>query len=191
MQDPAKSFENLHRSTLKALEFLSFFDLENHKLNGFLQLIEKGESYNLEFKSTLRWDLYQNKKNSAMEHASLKTIAAFLNSSGGVLMIGVRDDGSIEGIETDKFENEDKFLLHLWNLIKSSMGQGVSAYVQTTLETINGRTVCQIKCTRSPSPVFLNQKGFGEEFYIRTGPSSNTLEIREALKYISERFEEK
>ena len=41
------------------------------------------------------------------------------------------------------------------------------------------------------SPLFLEQKGFDEEFYIRIGPSSAGLEIREALKYISERFEKK
>jgi len=91
-------------------------------------------------------------------------------------------------VEIDKFENDDKFLLHFWNLVKSSMGQEVTPHITTTLEKVDGGTVCQVKCTRSPSPVFLRQKGFGEEFYIRTGPSSASLEIREALNYISERF---
>jgi hypothetical protein len=68
------------------------------------------------------------------------------------------------------------------------MGQEVTPYIRTTLEKVDGGTVCHVKCMRSPVPVFLRQKGFGEEFYIRTGPSSASLEIREALNYISERF---
>ena len=35
----------------------------------------------------------------------------------------------------------------------------------------------------------LNQKQNEEELYIRIGPSSAKLTIREALKYISQRFE--
>jgi len=37
-----------------------------------------------------------------LETAVLKTIAAFLNSAeGGTLLIGVADDGTIHGIESD------------------------------------------------------------------------------------------
>ena len=123
-----------------------------------------------------------------IEHGVLKTINAFQNSQGGTLIIGVEDDGRVEGIEIVKFDNDDKFLLHFWNLIKASMGQEIAPYIKTILEKVDGGTVCHVKCLRSPKPVFLNQKGFDEEFYIRTGPSSTSLEIREALQYISERF---
>jgi len=47
----------------------------------------------------------------------LKAIVAFCNSAGGELLIGVADDGSIVGIEHDGFSNEDKFQLHLRNLL--------------------------------------------------------------------------
>jgi hypothetical protein len=43
-------------------------------------IIDKGEDYNVEFKSTLRWDLKAGKTNQQVERASLKTISAFLNS---------------------------------------------------------------------------------------------------------------
>jgi hypothetical protein len=186
---PEQSFQVFHLQAIRTLEYLSFFlGGRQEQEPGIRDLIAAGESYNVEFKTSFRWDVRQEKKNPAIEHASLKTITAFLNSSGGHLLIGVEDDGRVEGVEIDKFENDDKFLLHFWNLIKSSMGQEVTPYIRTSLEKIGGGTVCHVKCTRSPSPVFLNQKGFGEEFYIRTGPSSASLEIREALKYIAERF---
>jgi hypothetical protein len=189
---PDLAYKELHMQAIRALEYISFFTGINADLEPSMRdLIGVGESYNLEFKSSFRWDIRQEKKNPAIEHASLKTICAFLNSSGGHLLIGVEDDGRVGGIEIDKFDNEDKFLLHFWNLVKASMGMEIAPYVRTTLNKVDGRTVCHVKCLRSPKPVFLNQKGFNEEFYIRTGPSSTSLEIREALQYISERFPSK
>jgi len=151
-------------------------------------LIEEGESDTLEFKSTLRWDIRAGKSNQAIERACLKTIAAFLNTNGGTLLIGVRDDGSIEGIETDKFVNEDKFLLHLWTLIRTCLGRDVSPSILTRLEKSGELTICVVKCSRHSRPVFLRQPGFPEEFFIRLGPASNAMDISEALKYISDHF---
>jgi len=151
-------------------------------------IIREGENDTIEFKSTLRWDIRAGKTNQAVERACLKTIAAFLNSIGGALLIGIRDDGSIEGIESDKFVNEDKFLLHLWTLIRTCLGRDVSSYIRTTLEKMDEKTVCMVQCQKSNRPVFLRQPGFDEAFYIRVGPSSNAMDISEALKYIADHF---
>ena len=69
------------------------------------ELIKLGESRTLEFKSTLRWSLKEDKQDDKfVTHAVLKTIAAFLNTEGGDLLIGVGDDGSIVGLEQDRLE---------------------------------------------------------------------------------------
>jgi hypothetical protein len=151
-------------------------------------LIREGEGDLTEFKSTLRWDIRAGKANPAIERACLKTITAFLNSKGGILLIGVRDDGTPEGIETDKFANEDKFLLHLWTLIRICLGCCISPCVVTRLEKYEQKTVCVVECRPSDRPVFLRQPGFPEEMYIRVGPSSNALDISDALKYIEMHF---
>jgi len=188
-QNPPLQFvAEIHSEALKTLEFLRFFGAEHRKISVVTELISRGESDNLEFKSTFRWDIRQNKKNPAIEHASLKTMAAFMNSDGGDLLIGVEDDGNILGVEMDGFPNDDKFLLHLWSLIKSSMGQDISPYLKTTLEKFDGKSVCRVQCLPSPKPIFLRQKGFDESFYIRIGPSTGSLEISEALKYIADHF---
>jgi len=187
-QKPEESFRIFHEQALKAIEFLGFFDKSDKKMSVIAELISQGENDKLEFKSTFRWDLRQNKKNPAIEHAALKSMAAFLNSEGGDLLIGVADDGSILGVEGDNFVNDDKFLLHVWTLIKTSMGQDISPYIKTSLEKFDDKTVCRVHCLRSPKPVFLRQNGFDEMFYIRIGPSSGNLEISEALKYIGEHF---
>ena len=57
-----------------------------------------------------------------MTHAVLKTIAAFLNTEGGDLLIGVADDGTIVGIERDQLESDDKFMRHLAQVVRNGLG---------------------------------------------------------------------
>ncbi|MBN1223178.1 MAG: ATP-binding protein [Candidatus Aminicenantes bacterium] len=75
------------------------------------ELIKRGESKTLEFKSTLRWNLRENRKeDKVITLAVLKTIAAFLNTAGGDLLLGVGDDGTVTEIERDKFESNDEYI---------------------------------------------------------------------------------
>ncbi len=180
--------EPIARTAQNTIDFLTICRGEN-QITIIEEIIKRGEDNQTEFKSTLRWDIRQNKKNPAIEHAALKSICAFLNSEGGDLLIGVRDDGSIEGIETDKLDNDDRFLLHLWTLIKTCMGQEVVEWVKTTLQTFGNKTVCRISCQKGKNPIFLRQKGFDEAFYVRVGPSSSSLDISSALKYIDLHFQ--
>ena len=43
----------------------------------------------------LRWNLKEDRQDDKVTHAALKTIAAFLNTEGGDLLIGVADDGAV------------------------------------------------------------------------------------------------
>ena len=183
-----KNLSLLFTETAIVSDFLSYFELPVSSGNEVREMIAAGEGIQIEFKSTLRWDLRAGKTNPAIERASLKTICAFLNSNGGNLIIGIRDDGSVEGIESDKLANDDRFLLHLWTLIRTCLGRDVSPYIQTKMEKIEEKTICVVSCSRSNRPVYLRQPGFDEEFYIRLGPASASLDISEALKYIGDRF---
>jgi predicted HTH transcriptional regulator len=182
-----RSFAELRRHAAGVMEYLGYSALAPTDEVNVPALIRKGESFDLEFKSTLRLNLATKQKDAAIEHASLKTISAFLNSGGGTLLIGVRDDGSIEGIETDGFPNVDKFSLHFWNLIKSALGQELAGDIHTSFETIDGKIVCVVRCSRSGRPVF-TRKGADDEFYVRAGPGTARLTVREALQYIQNRF---
>ena len=73
------------------------FDQYLHSHRSAEELIQRGESKTLEFKSTLRWNLVEDRKDDKrVTHAALKTIAAFLNTEGGDLLLGVADDGAID-----------------------------------------------------------------------------------------------
>lgn len=60
-----------------------------------------GENNTTEFKSSYRRDIRQQQLNDSLKFQIIKTIAAFLNSEGGKLYVGVADDGTILGIEND------------------------------------------------------------------------------------------
>lgn len=150
------------------------------------ELIALGESEKLEFKSTLRWNLMANKADKAIENSALKTVVAFLNTEGGILLIGVKDDGSVIGIESDQFPNEDKFLLHFANLINERIGKQHLGHIQSGLREVAGKKVFRVDCKPSPDPVFL--KNNGEEFYVRNGPSSTHLSTSEVLEYSRRHF---
>ena len=64
------------------------------------ELIARDESFEVEFKSTARWNLREGCKDKRMEDAVVKTIAGFLNTDGGTLLIGVGDDGRVIGLGT-------------------------------------------------------------------------------------------
>ena len=61
----------------------------------------KGESEVLEFKSSARWDYREERVTKVLEQVIVKTLAAFLNAKGGILLIGVDDSGGIPGLERD------------------------------------------------------------------------------------------
>ncbi len=141
----------------------------------------------LEFKSTLRWNVRAGRRDEKMEHEVLKTVVAFLNSEGGCLLVGVGDDGSIQGTDLDEFPNDDKYLLHFTNLLRSRVGAAISTLVRYDLRPAEGKKVLVVQCGRSPEPVYL-KSGSDQEFYIRTGPSSVKLSFPEFHEYVKTRF---
>ena len=157
------------------------------------ELIKRGESKTLEFKSTLRWSLKEGRQDDrGVTHAVLKTIAAFLNTEGGDLLIGVADDRSIVGIELDQFENDDKFMLHLVQVVRNGLGDRASTCIDPKPQIVQGKTVCVVTCQRSPEPVFLKWKKLealpSGDFFVRSGPSSIKLSPDSAQEYIRTRF---
>jgi hypothetical protein len=150
--------------------------------------IAHGETPKLEFKSSVRRNLKANRDDPEMGLAILKTIAAFCNTEGGELLIGVSDDGRILGIEHDHFENSDKFLLHLRNLITGKLIPSVIQYVTYEIVHIDGKEICHVVCKPSKADIWVKPDSTRELFFVRTGPSSTELQPREATRYIRDHF---
>src|SRR6516162_5705035 len=157
------------------------------------ELIKRGESKTLEFKSTLRWSLKEERRDDkGVTQAALKTIAAFLNTEGGDLLLGVADDGSIVGIERDRLENDDKFMRHLAQVVRNGMGDRAGTCIDPKTQIVQGKTVCVVSCQRSPEPVFLKWKGVEAtpegDFFVRSGPGTSRLAPDSATEYIRTRL---
>jgi hypothetical protein len=157
------------------------------------ELIKRGESKTLEFKSTLRFSLKEDRQDDkGVTHAVLKTVAAFLNTEGGDLLIGVADDRSIVGIERDQLENDDKFMRHLAQVVRNGLGDRAGTCIDPKTQIVEGKTVCVVSCQRSPEPVFLKWKGLeaspGGDFFVRSGPGTVKLSPDSAKEYIRTRF---
>jgi len=66
-----------------------------------VQIIDNDEDFAVEFKSTARRDLREDKPNKLVEDAVVKTVAGFLNTDGGTLLIGVGPDRQVVGLGYD------------------------------------------------------------------------------------------
>lgn len=150
-------------------------------------IITNGESSEVEFKSTLRVNLHTGSKDPKIELAAMKTIAGFINSNGGVLTIGVADDGTPLDIDADGFKNEDKMNLHLVNLIKDRIGPSVMQFIHARFEDYDSCRVMVIECSKAKSPAFVKD-GNIERFYIRTGPSTTELSASQTQEYIKQKY---
>lgn len=160
-------------------------------------LITEGESDELEFKSTLRWDLKEGTVNKKLEEVIMKTVAAFANSQGGTLLIGVDDAGKVLGLEADYHSlggvDRDKFELHLRNLLNQQFGTGfVTSKVSITFHELEEKEVCQVDTKQAKEPVIVSVKDKNgqatEKFYARSGNSSQEIPLGEMSAYVKERF---
>lgn len=147
-------------------------------------LIRNGESKVLEFKESLSWCIKTNEKKDYIEDAVFKTIGGFLNTDGGVLLVGVHDSGEIKGIEgeLEKFHqgSTDKFLLHFKNKLKSRIGEQFYPFIDHEIVQVDGKSVFRVKCKSSDKEMFLD----GKDFYVRTNPSTDKLEGIKLLEYV-------
>jgi hypothetical protein len=151
-------------------------------------LVLTGETTEVEFKATLRMNLHTGQKDPRMELACIKTIAGFLNTKGGTLVVGVTDEGIPLGLESDQFASEDKMSLHLANLINEKIGPQYMIYVHPRFEDYKEKHILWVECWPSKTPVFVKE-GNDVKFYIRTGTSTTELNSSQTHDFIKQKFE--
>ena len=131
--------------------------------------------------------MYTKKPDKKIEYSFLKTINAFLNTDGGILLVGVSDDGTILGVEKDEFKNNDKFYQHFTNLIKNHIGNEHLLSIKSNIIEIDKKNILKIDCNTSNKEVFLKVNDV-EEFYVRTGPASVKLNGSKLITYVNQKF---
>ena len=155
---------------------------------GVRSLIEGGESAVVEFKSTGRRNLRTGAPDRAITWAVVKTLAAFMNTHGGTLLIGVDDDGQPVGIEADyplvKGNDRDGWELWLTAVVKTALGPVAATDLSVRFCPMDGQTVARVDVRPGAEPVFASRKGEPREvFFARLNNSTEELSGPALLDY--------
>src|SRR5512142_2581856 len=134
-------------------------------------LIEEGEGFGVEFKRRI----------SSPEKIA-RTLISFANTKGGTILIGVDDDGSVVGVESEKSEVE---------LIETAGSEFCDPPVRPSIEVVpfDGRDVivCRVPESRLKPHYFLGEQdrpdGDNTRVYIRVNDKT-IMASREVVKIL-------
>ncbi|WP_426360295.1 helix-turn-helix domain-containing protein [Pseudocolwellia sp. HL-MZ19] len=180
---------NMNNTTkLKIILELDVLELTSNAKE-ILKLSTMKEGKNIEYKSSVTYDIEKNEKNKNLKNECTKTIASFLNSTGGVLLVGVADDGDILGLKQDLSyceNNDDRFNLNFKEAIKNKIGSAFFNNIGWDLEQVDiDKKVLMVKVKAASSPCWHNET----EFFIRNNASSDQLRCEHELAiFTKERF---
>jgi predicted HTH transcriptional regulator len=153
-------------------------------------LVQTGEGSSFELKSSMRSDtLDKGIPPQVIEKVVARTIAGFMNSHGGTLVIGVRDDGTPLGLDKDiatlPRKDIDGFQQALVQVIAKYLGADVAAMVRICIVRIGPETrdVAVVECPAAGTPVYLKD-GDTKEFHVRAGATTRLLDIEETATYV-------
>jgi len=183
-----------------------------------LDLLMSNESQSLEFKASL-WTTYigttdqrvkeQNAKNFRLQDSVVKTVAGFMNTDGGTLLIGVLDKprtagnevAKVVGIEPDydwlgKRADVEGFTHSMIQLLNDAFGSSAitKLHVVITTPPHDGKRLCRLDVTprqrERNNEVWVKTKTMGdEEFFFRASDTTTHASAKSAHNYIRHHFE--
>jgi hypothetical protein len=176
-----------------AKEFVWVMRADLPRKNGEIDwkaVIAIGETERVEFKESISWNVRTKQKDKILEHTIAKTIASFMNTHGGILFIGVNDEGIIVGLDGDlkisKNQNEDGLRLRFDDLVKTYLGNQFLPLLKVHSLKEDGKIYWAVECKVTVEPVFVTNNEI-EEFWIRGIASSRRLSTSETVEYIARR----
>ena len=120
-----------------------------------------------------------------------KAVIAFANTNGGILYIGVDNDGSVVGVP-----NADAEMLKTSNSIRDTIKPDVTMFVDYQQEFINGKTAIKVIVQKGTScPYYIASKGIRPEgVFVRQGvstvPATETAILRMIRETDGEKYED-
>lgn len=119
-----------------------------------------------------------------------KEIIAFANCDGGKLYIGVRDDGTVIGLD-----NADSVSLQISNMVRDAIKPDITMFLHYETIVENGKNIVAVDIQRGTDrPYYLAKKGMQPEgVYVRQGyssvPATDTAIRRMIKETDGDRFE--
>lgn len=166
-------------------------NLRKELVSDLPQVIAGGETEKIEFKTSLRWDRRLKSVNRSLETVGAKTIAGFLNATGGSLILGVNDAGEAVGLDQDfgtlKRPDRDGYQQYVMGVVGKRLGGDLCPLVHLAFTSVERHDVCRVVVEPSHRPVYLEEKGTARLF-LRMGNSTRGLDVREAIDYVERRW---
>ena len=125
------------------------------------ELITQGENSSIEFKSE-----------KVRPESVAREMAAFANTNGGTLFIGIEDDGTITGLSTDRLFNMDEWIS---NIARNNIIPSVSPMFR--IEEFENKQIAVIEIAKGISKPYQTIDG---KYWIRVG-STNRSATKEEL----------
>ena len=195
------ALEKIYETTIPEIDEKEL--LQNEEEERTRLLIQGGESNTVELKSTLRVNLHTGNHDDEMVHECMKNLAAFMNTNGGTLLIGVDDNGVTVGLDADlklftqKKDKIDQFHLYLDDKLTNCFSSSCFSLLDTNFQDNESKKICKIIVKKSSKPYFYNIGPKGSrtssklktsKFYIRRNGGAITIEGQDQLDYINEHF---
>lgn len=123
-----------------------------------------------------------------LEEIIMKTVASFLNTKGGKLVIGineVKNEKKVVGIDREGFKSHDDYLRHISGLFNNAFKSVItSQYLNSTIVKIQNIPCCLVECQKYPEeePIFFKNK-----VYVRTGPRIDEIVGAEIIDFMKGR----
>lgn len=163
------------------------------------RLLAQLEDSHLEFKSSMKWNYKDKRGDKDLMNVIAKEIAGFMNSDGGTLMIGVKDDGNVLGLEKDFSvfqgrsirEIKDSYQRTFDDIVSKRLGGKRHAYMHQLVERkfvpYDDKVIFVVEVQKSSTPVYATD-GVNVKFYVRIQNATVPFNIREAIEYYEIHF---
>jgi type I restriction enzyme R subunit len=156
------------------------------------EIIENDEDFAVEFKSTARWDVREAKPSKIMEDSIVKTVAGFLNTDGGTLLIGVGPDRKVVGLDHDyarvKPPNGDGFVNWLTTHLTNAVGATAVMRSRARIAVHDGHEICRLDVAPSTRPVWARTSRDDRVFFVRMNNSTRPLPDTDLDAYLADRW---
>jgi len=182
----------------------------------FKKYIDGGETGYTEFKSSALWSKHLNSEQindstsnevrnfgkGASKYIIARSIASFLNTDGGNLIIGIKENketgnDEIIGITSEFDELPDKSIDGYRRMLiddvvrkyfEDDIYNNATKYVKMTFPEIEGKTLCWLQIKKADKRVFVKTKKNGDMFFIRTDAETREITGQELVDYCETRF---
>ncbi len=155
-----------------------------------MAMIAGGESQDVEFKERT---INREKQDFINPANIIRSVAGFMNTSvGGTLLIGIRDDGSIRGIDdeyaaVDKSKsNWDGYQLFLNNVLRTRLSvENPFLYYSVEKHRIQGCDICMLRIRPANAPVYVDK-----HLYVRSANQTIEMLGPDLVHYVATRWPE-